>query len=127
MLLLLADNFVLDFPQIERHGSLPFGLASIRPSHSLVDQPFAVGMAMVTSANCQDLLNIEADAVCGQLALLVVHLDVAISDFVRQENILFEHGTHCALALVNAAPCFDIACFSLSIANNHVNWLFTDD
>ena len=59
--------------------------------------------------------------------MLIVHLDVALSDFVGQEDILGKHRAHCARALVNAAPSFDIACFRLSITNNHVHWLLPDD
>ena len=59
--------------------------------------------------------------------MLIVHLDMALSDFVGQEDILGEHRAHCARALVNAAPSLDIACFGLSVTNNHVDWLLPDD
>lgn len=59
--------------------------------------------------------------------MLIVHLDVTLSDFVGQENILVEHRAHCARALVNATPSFDIACFGLRITNNHVYWPLPDD
>ena len=65
MLLLLPVDFVLNARQIERHGRFPLGLASVRPADSLVDQPIAIRVAMVTCSHCQDLLNIEADAVRG--------------------------------------------------------------
>lgn len=127
LLLLLCLDFVLDLRHVETHGRLPLTLASVRPLHSLVDKLFAVGMAVETGPDSQDLLDKEADAVCVQLAIRVVNLDVALSDFIRQENILGEHRAHRAMTLVNAAPCLDVACFRLSITNDHVNWLLTDD
>ena len=65
LLLPLPDDLVLNVRQIERHGRLPIGLASSRPLNSLVDQPVAIGVAMVACSHCQDLLNKEADAMRG--------------------------------------------------------------
>ena len=65
LLLPLPDDLVLNVRQIERHGRFPIGLASSRPLNSLVDQPVAIGVAMVARLHCQDLLNKEADAMRG--------------------------------------------------------------
>lgn len=55
---------------------------------SLIDKPVAIGMAVASGMNAQDLLDIEADSMSIELALSVVDLDMAFSDFVWQENVL---------------------------------------
>ena len=82
---------------------------------------------MAFSLNSEDLLDIEADLVSIKLAMLVVNLDVALSNLIGQENILIENRAHGTRTLIDAAPGFDIAGLRLGLTNYHIDWLLTND
>lgn len=84
-------------------------------------------MGVVVSRHCQTLLDVKADTVCCDLAVFVVHVNLASSDLIRHELILLKHAPHGGSALVAAAPSLDIGCLLLGLADLPLNGLLTDD
>ena len=82
---------------------------------------------MAFGVNREHLLNVEGNSMCVELAVLIVNLDVALCNLVGQEDILSENRAHGARALIDAAPGLDVARLGLSLSNNHIDWLLTDD
>ena len=59
--------------------------------------------------------------------MLIVNSHLSLSDFIRHKDVLIEDTGHGGGALVDAAPCLDVACLRLSFTNNEVDGFLTDD
>ena len=127
LLLLLINNFVLDFAHIELHGGFPISDTGSGSLDSLVNKPVVVCVTVATSADSHHLLDIETDSMSSKLTVLIVDLDMTICDFVGEEDVLFENRAHRACSLIDAAPSLDVAGLRLSITDDHVDWLLTED
>ena len=81
----------------------------------------------MTNLNTQNLFDVEANPMSIQSTVLIVNLNLSFCDFIRHENVLIEDTGHGGGALVDAAPCLDVACLRLSFTNNEVDGFLTDD
>jgi len=127
LLFLELSNLVLDLVQLEVQVRGPIRDASVGAFNCLVDKAMAVDVRVVSDTLGQDLLHIERNAMCVQLAPFVVHADLTFGDFVGQEHVLVKDGGHGGLSLVNAAPGLDVASLGLGFTDDHVDGLLTDD
>ena len=85
-----------------------------------------VRMIIMISVYGKSLLHKERNSVSGDVAELVIDLDLTFSKLIWQENVLIEYTRHGRGTLANAAPSLDLTSFRLSFADDKVDGLLTD-
>ena len=85
-----------------------------------------VRMIIMISVYGKSLLHKERNSVSGDVAELVIDLDLTFSKLVWQENILIEYTRHGRGTLANAAPSLDLTSFRLSLTDDKIDGLLSD-
>ena len=93
----------------------------------LIDESCAVGVTVMADLDTQNLFYVEAHPMSIEPTVLIVDLHLSLGDLVRHEHVLIEDAGHGGGALINAAPCLDVASLGLSIAHNEVDGFLADD
>mmetsp|Transcript_5387 Transcript_5387/g.7210 ORF Transcript_5387/g.7210 Transcript_5387/m.7210 type:complete len:307 (+) Transcript_5387:324-1244(+) len=127
LLFLLLGDLVFDLSKVELHIGGPVTLVSGRALDGAVDETGRVRVTVVASVHGESLLDVEADAVCSDLAVLVVHVNLAAGELSWDELVLLEDTPHSGSALIAAAPSLDVAGLGLLLANLERNGLLADD
>lgn len=117
----------MDLAQVNRHLALPSTLASGWSHNVLLDKVLIDMVIVVINVQIQSLLRSEVDVGAGDLAVIVVDVDVALDGLVWQEDVLLKLRVHGGCTLVQAAACLDLADFLLFLTGLECDGWLADD
>ncbi len=117
----------MDLAKVDLHLALPSTLASGWSRHVLLDEVLIDVVIVVINVQIQSLLRSEVDVGAGDLAVVVVDVDVALYGLVWQEDILLKLRVHGGCTLVHAAACLDLTDFLLFLTDFELDGWLPDD